>query len=167
MKKIIATIGFTALSFCAGLSAADLTLWYQQPVGGMAGEPLTSSPGQLPVGMGGGKGSHAMNEALPIGNGRMGALLFGQPERERISVNESSLWTGGENPTGNYDSMGAYQVLGNLFVNLPGQKAAADYRRDLELDKALSHVKYKYTGDGVKFQREFFCSHPAEILAVQ
>ena len=146
-------------------TAADLTLWYQQPVGGVLNEPLTSSQGQPQVGMGGGKGSHAMNEALPIGNGRMGALLFGSPGRERISVNEDSLWTGGENPSGNYDTMGAYQVLGNVFVNLPGHTNVTDFRRDLDLADALSHVSYR--ASGVKFQREFFCSQPAGILAAQ
>ena len=57
MKKIFAAMFLSALSFCASLSAADLTLWYQQPVGDLVNEPLTSSPGQPPLGMGGGKGS--------------------------------------------------------------------------------------------------------------
>jgi alpha-L-fucosidase 2 len=163
MKNKTVSAVFIALACAASLSAADLTLWYQQPVGGVLNEPLTSGRGQPVVGMGGGKSSHAMNEALPIGNGRMGALLFGAPGRERISVNESSLWTGGENPTGDYDSMGAYQVLGNVFVNLPREGAVTEYRRDLDLADALSHVSYAV--NGVKFQREFFCSHPAGVLA--
>ena len=141
-NKIVAGI-FFALAGVANLSAADLTLWYQQPA-------ANAKP---------------MNEALPIGNGRIGALIFGTPEAERISVNDSSLWTGGENPTGNYDSMGAYQVLGNVFVNLPDQKNAAGFRRDLDLGNALAHVGYM--ANGVNFQREFICSHPAEILAAE
>ncbi len=161
----VAVFALVTLTCLARASAADLVMWYQQPVGGLVNEPLTSSPGQPPVGMGGGKGSHAMNEALPIGNGRMGALLFESPTRERISVNESSLWTGGENPSGNYDTMGAYQVMGNVMVDLVGAGEVTDYRRDLELDNALSHVSYKR--NGVHFEREFFCSHPAEILAAQ
>jgi len=141
-NKIIAVILF-ALAGTASLSAADLSLWYQQPA-------ADSKP---------------MNEALPVGNGRMGALLFGAPARERISVNESSLWTGGENPAGDYKTMGAYQVLGNVFVNFSGEGNVTDYHRDLDLADALSHVSY--TANGVKFQREFLCSHPAEILAAQ
>ena len=61
--------------------------------------------------------------------------------------------------------MGAYQVLGNVFVNLPGHAGAAGYRRDLDLVTALSHVSY--AANGGKFQREFLCSHPAEVLAAQ
>ena len=45
---------------------SDLTLWYQQPA----------------------TNRHPMNDTLPIGNGRMGALIFGTPERERISMND-------------------------------------------------------------------------------
>jgi len=33
-------------------------------------------------------------EALPLGNGRLGAMVFGGVERERIQINEDSLWTG-------------------------------------------------------------------------
>lgn len=124
------------------LRAAEpaLTLWYQQPA-------ATNKP---------------MNESLPIGNGRMGALIFGWPERERIIVNEDSLWTGDENPSGDSKTKGSYQVLGNVFVNLPGHTNTVDYRRALELETALSHVSY--AANGVKYQREYFCSHPAEAL---
>jgi len=143
MNTKMLPVVLTLLAGGAALSAADLTLWYRQPA-------ANNKP---------------MNEALPVGNGRMGGLIFGQPQRERISMNENSLWTGGENPSGNYDTMGAYQVLGNVFVNLPGEGNVADYRRDLDLSGALSHVSY--TMNGVQFQREFFCSHPAEALAAQ
>src|SRR6185503_16433549 len=140
MKNEIFALGFALLAGVTSASAADLTLWYQQPA-------ANNKP---------------MNEALPIGNGHMGALIFGSPERERLCLNEDSLWTGDENLSGNYDTMGAYQVLGNVFVNLPGQTNVTDYRRDLDLGDALSHVSY--TLNGVKFQREFFCSHPAGVL---
>jgi alpha-L-fucosidase 2 len=140
MKKSF--LGFIAVLFLvhAGF-AGDLSLWYEQP----AKDP--------------------MNEALPIGNGRLGALIFGAPERERININESSLWTGGENPSGDYGSMGAYQVFGNVFVNLPGHENKSAYRRDLYLGEATAHVGY--AAGGVKFQREFFCSHPAGVLVAR
>ena len=34
-------------------------------------------------------------EAMPLGNGRIGAMIFGQPVNERIQVNEESVWYGG------------------------------------------------------------------------
>ena len=63
-------------------------------------------------------------EALPLGNGRIGCMIFGGVERERVQFNEDSLWTGGENPTGNYGSMGAFQNFGDLFIDLGGAAAA-------------------------------------------
>ncbi len=103
-----------------------------------------------------------MTEALAVGNGQLGALVFGTPEQERLAVNEDSLWTGDENRSGNYDTMGAYQVLGNVYVNLSGHSPATDYRRDLDLGDAMAHVTYKI--GTVTYRREVFCSHPAGVL---
>src|SRR6476469_1046832 len=36
------------------------------------------------------------NEALPVGNGRLGAMVFGGIESERLQLNEESLWAGKE-----------------------------------------------------------------------
>ncbi|HEY5233768.1 MAG TPA: glycoside hydrolase N-terminal domain-containing protein, partial [Verrucomicrobiae bacterium] len=88
MKNIFLTLLVAVLGVGTSLSAADLTLWYQQP-----------AADNLP-----------MNEALPIGNARMGALIFGSPARERLSLNEDSLWTGTDNPSSEDGTMGAYQV---------------------------------------------------------
>ena len=35
------------------------------------------------------------NDALPVGNGRLGAMVFGNPENERIQFNEETYWSGG------------------------------------------------------------------------
>ena len=43
-------------------------------------------------------------EALPIGNGRMGAMVFGGVDAERLQIAEKSLWTGGPGSEGGYDS---------------------------------------------------------------
>jgi alpha-L-fucosidase 2 len=144
LRKPASLIGTVCLMFAPShCPAADLALWYLKPANNRA----------------------PMNEALAIGNGSMGGLIFGAPGRERISINEDSLWTGGENPTGNDNSMGSYQVFGNVYVLLPGHTNAMEYRRDLDLATARSHVSYQ--ADGVRFQREFFCSHPAGALVAQ
>src|SRR5471030_2043871 len=39
------------------------------------------------------------NEALPIGNGFIAAMVFGSPELERLQLNESTIWAGGPNNT--------------------------------------------------------------------
>ncbi|MGD0093824.1 MAG: glycoside hydrolase N-terminal domain-containing protein [Planctomycetota bacterium] len=57
-------------------------------------------------------------EAFPLGNGRLGCMVFGGVAREHIQFNEDSLWTGDENPSGDYGTMGAYQNFGDLFIEL-------------------------------------------------
>ncbi len=42
-------------------------------------------------------------EALPIGNGRIGAMVFGGVDSERLQIAEKSLWTGGPGTEGGYD----------------------------------------------------------------
>ena len=43
-------------------------------------------------------------EALPIGNGRLGAMVFGDPLRERLALNEDTLWSGGPTSWNNPDA---------------------------------------------------------------
>lgn len=49
------------------------------------------------------------NEALPIGNGRLGGMVFGKIDHERIQLNEESIWTG--SPTDVTDRPDAYKYL--------------------------------------------------------
>ncbi|WP_225321448.1 glycosyl hydrolase family 95 catalytic domain-containing protein [Rhizosphaericola mali] len=64
-------------------------------------------------------------DALPIGNGRLGAMIFGDPQLEHLQFNESTLWTGEPN---NNARKGAYKYLPKireLFAN-GKQKEAED-----------------------------------------
>ena len=67
------------------------------------------------------------NGALPLGNGRIGAMVFGGTSKERIQFNDITLWTGGENLSGGYDvnEFGAYQNFGDLFIETEGGPAAS------------------------------------------
>jgi alpha-L-fucosidase 2 len=58
-----------------------------------------------------------MTQALPIGNGQMGAMIFGGTESERIQFNEESLWIGNE------DDTGAYQDFGEVTVKFEDTEA--------------------------------------------
>jgi alpha-L-fucosidase 2 len=49
------------------------------------------------------------NEALPIGNGRLGAMIYGRADSELIQLNEQTLWTGG--PVNLNPNPGAPQYL--------------------------------------------------------
>ncbi|MFJ1646536.1 glycosyl hydrolase family 95 catalytic domain-containing protein [Streptomyces sp. NPDC088258] len=60
---------------------------------------------------------------------------------------------------------GAYQVLGDLELAVPGAPTAPDasYRRSLDIASALAAVTY--THQGATYTREFFASHPASVIA--
>lgn len=94
-------------------------------------------------------------EVFPIGNGRLGCTLFGDPEVERIQFNEDSLWLGNE------DHTGGYQPFGDLYVKL-GHKEVSNYRRELDIRRALHTVSY--SSGGVDYKREAFSSHPAQVM---
>ncbi len=96
-----------------------------------------------------------MKEALPIGNGRLGCMIFGGLEKEHIQFNEDSLWIGDEKDTG------AYQAFGDVYVEL-GHKDVQDYRRELDITRAVHTTAY--THDGIKYTREYFASNPAQVL---
>ena len=101
--------------------------------------------------------------ALPIGNGRLGGMVFGGVLNERIQFNEDSLWIGDELDTG------AYQAFGDLFLNLHGgiiaNTAQKNYRRELDINRAVHTTSYHL--DGVNYKREYFASHPARVMVFQ
>jgi alpha-L-fucosidase 2 len=124
----------------AGAGTVDLTLHYDQPA------PDTAQGWE--------------REALPIGNGRIGAMIFGQLAREHIQFNDITLWTGDDKV------MGAYQPFGDLYVNLAGHdRNTTNYARRLDLAHSVHSVSY--THDGVGFRREAFASHPAQAIVVR
>ena len=89
-------------------------------------------------------------EALPIGNGRLGAMIFGGVEREQIQFNEDSLWTGDEADTG------SYQNFGELFVEFATDGSpAANYRRELDIARAVHLITYMQGVQGVSDVREY------------
>lgn len=54
-------------------------------------------------------------EALPLGNGSLGAMVFSGPHREQIQFNEETLWSGDE------QDVGSYQSFGDIFIYLSNQ----------------------------------------------
>ena len=140
-------------------------------------------------------------EGMPVGNGKMGAMVFGGVFSERIQLNEESLWDGyardAVNPlaknalpevqrlmfagkTDSAEQLGArtmkgvperikpYQSLGDLFIeqlDVPADVAYTNYRRWLSLDSAV--VTTQFTINGIRYRREVFASHPANIIVVK
>jgi len=96
-----------------------------------------------------------MTQALPIGGGSLGAMVFGRTDVERLQFNHDTLWTGHEKDTG------SYQAFGDVFVAL-GHSAPSDYRRELDIDRAVFGASYR--ADGTRYSRAAFASHPAGVI---
>ncbi len=85
------------------------------------------------------------SHALPLGNGRLGCMIFGGPFSEHLQFNVDSLWTGDENPSGDYNSMGEYQNFGDLRIDLDAPEAERT-----EVVAASAHTPYT-SGEGITY----------------
>jgi len=97
------------ISSCGGsdckLEQPDVKLWYDQP-------------------------ASEWTEALPVGNGRLGGMVYGDPYREIIQVNEESLWAGQPISNNNPDALSNLPELRRLLFegkNLEAQELVANY----------------------------------------
>jgi len=142
MTRRIMCVGFVfvlANAVATQLFAADLKLRYDRPA------PDTPRGWE--------------QEALPIGNGRIGGSFFGGLASERLAFNDISLWTG------NADVKGSYQAFGNLNISLPGHDDATGYLRELEIEQGIGRASYRV--GGITYRREYFASHPAQVLVIR
>jgi alpha-L-fucosidase 2 len=136
------------------------------------------------------------DQALPVGNGRMGAMVFGGVPRERIQFNEHTVWTGEPR---DYAKPGAHRHLATLrqmlfegrqkeaeqlamqeFMGDPLRQKAFQPFGDLVLDfgesKPASYrrqldldtaiASVEYISDGVTYKREVLASYPAQAIIV-
>lgn len=136
-------------------------------------------------------------EALPIGNGRLGGMLFGGVADERMQLNESTLWSGYPLDPNNPESLTTlpevrrllFEGKNNEAVALAGKtmmgrpKGVKPYQSlgelwfdtpDLtavdyirSLDLSTAIAITKYTSEGVEFTRESFASPVDDIIAVR
>jgi alpha-L-fucosidase 2 len=167
----LATIACLAF-FSGRTAAADLTLHYDQPAA-------------------------AWTEALPVGNGRLGAMVFGRPGDELLQLNEATLWSGG--PVDKNLNPGAFAALGEVRAALARDDYAGAYALsrklqgrytegflplgDLHLHQDLGgHEATGYrrsldlrdgihtttfTVDGVRYRREVFASNADQVIVVR
>jgi alpha-L-fucosidase 2 len=110
-----------ALLLSPAIAAADLTLWYRQPAA-------------------------EWNEALPVGNGRLGAMIFGGPAKDQIQFNESTVWTGGPHE---YQRAGASQALPEIrrLLNAGKQKEAETLAMEKFMGDPIRQKAYQSFGD--------------------
>ncbi len=133
-------------------------------------------------------------EALPVGNGRLGAMVFGGVVEERLSLNEDTLWSGApkdwNNPLavellvearaairdgeyGTADSFcrkmqgpfaQSYLPLGDLRLHFALEGEAENYHRELDLDNAVATTRFSI-GEAT-FTREVLSSAPDQAILV-
>ncbi|MCT4586776.1 MAG: glycoside hydrolase family 95 protein [Carboxylicivirga sp.] len=150
--------------------ASDHVLWYKQP-------------------------AKNWNEALPVGNGRLGAMVFGNSSNERIQLNEDSMWPadlGWDEPAGTPEDLQAirellfegkhteadqmfvdkfsrksvvrsHQTMGDLWLDFKHENIT-DYRRELDIERAISKTIYKSNGHLVS--QKVFVSAPNQVMIV-
>lgn len=96
--------------------------------------------------------------SYPVGNGYMGANLFGRVDTDRIQITEKTLHNEGVYKSGGLtDFMEIYLDFNHGDVQ--------NYRRSLNLNEAVSFVSYEK--DGVKYTREYFMSYPDNVMVVR
>ena len=96
------------------------------------------------------------HESLPIGNGWLGANIFGTVARDRIQITENSL----QNP----GHLGGLNNLGELYLHFD-QAGVRNYERGLRLNDAVAYTAYEAAGTVCR--REYFASYPDRVLVIR
>lgn len=170
MRTVLLTLCSIAIQFVT-FAQSDMQLWYRQP-------------------------ARNWNEALPVGNGRLGAMIFGGPEKEVIQLNEETLWSGG--PVNSNPNPQAQQYLSLIRDALfkedyeSADKLAGKMQGlftesyeplgDLIINQPLSGEVSEYyrdldisnavattrfTVNGVLYTREIFASAPDQVIVIR
>lgn len=85
-------------------------------------------------------------DALPLGNGRLGAMVFGDPLHERLQINEDTFWAGGPYQPANPDALAHLDPVRQLIF--AGRYAEAQALADLHLmARPLKQMSYQPVGD--------------------
>ena len=135
-------------------------------------------------------------EALPVGNGRMGAMVFGGIEKETLQLNESSFWSGGPHNNNSATSLQHLDEVRQLIFSGQEEKAADVINREFikgphgmkylpagnvefnssvsgdvkdyrrQLDLNTAITTTSFTAGGKKYQREIFASLADKVIVV-
>lgn len=150
----------------------DLSIWYDRP-------------------------ATEWTEAIPLGNGHMGAMLFGGVEREHLQLNEVTLYSGDPNRTytsidvrkkypeinqlmkeGKYNEAQSMVAGDWLGRNHQCYQPLGDLWMDFDptgpiteykrsLDLATAVARVQYQADNTTYTREYFASYPGRIIVVK
>jgi alpha-L-fucosidase 2 len=141
--------------------------------------------------------ANAWLDALPIGSGRLGAMVFGKVDEERVQLNENTLWDGFARESTNPEALtnlpevqrllfaGRHADATALVSKLLGNPARVRPYQTLgdllltfdlpepathyrrELDLAHAVTRVSYTVGGVTYRRELFASAPDRVIVMR
>ena len=121
MKKMLFAV-VLLVAACTQEKDTDLKLWYDEP-------------------------AETWVQALPVGNGRLGAMVFGNPSKEHLQLNEETVWAGQPNSNANPSvEPGAIDEIRKLIFE--GKYRAAQDMVDQKIFFKVNHgMSYQSTGD--------------------
>src|SRR5687767_4742651 len=93
MNQILVIFLLSLSTFCFAQSNGGLKLWYNKPSG------------------------NTWENALPIGNGRLGAMIYGNADTEIVQLNEHTLWSGSPNRNDNPLALDSLHVIRKLIFD--------------------------------------------------
>jgi alpha-L-fucosidase 2 len=171
-NALLAIVSTATIASAASAPEGDNILWYDKPAA-------------------------KWEQALPVGNGHLGAMVFGGSTKERIQFNEHTVWTGKPH---SYARKGSVKFLPEIrsllfagkqkdaenlgmkeFMGDPIRQKAYQPCGDLLIEspeaRTGNHRRWldldsgiattEWTSDGVTFRRETFASHPANLIVTR
>ena len=118
---LLAVIPLGSAAAVAAAESPALTLWYERPAAQWV-------------------------EALPVGNGRLGAMVFGGIEQERLQLNEDTLWAGGPYDPANPAAKTALPEIRRL-LDAGEHKAAQELVQEKFMARPMKQMPYQVLGD--------------------
>ena len=137
------------------------------------------------------KKAHKWEEALPVGNGRIGAMVFGNLKKERIALNEDTLWSGCPVDLNKKDAGEYLEPLRQAIFEGDHEKANKIANRDFHGHWSTNYlpfgdliIEYEYGHNHHGYSRELnletgvtkaenevvcqsvFASHPAQLIVI-
>jgi alpha-L-fucosidase 2 len=113
MRSLFYLLLLTATTISFGQGRQPLKLWYKQPSG------------------------TTWENALPVGNGRLGGMVYGNVAKETIQLNEATLWSGGPNRNDNPDALAALPEIRRLIFE--GKQKEAEKLANKSIITKKSH----------------------------
>ena len=148
-NSLLIIISILILSSCTNSTDSNLKLWYDHPANASAQDDPN-----------GWKDDAHWLEALPLGNGSLGAMVFGDVNTERIQLSEESMWSGSPDDNDNPEAAGYVEEIRDLLF-------AGKYKEATDLVNQTQICKGAGTGHGNGASVPFGCFQTLGDLRIE